>query len=136
MFHLDHIGIAVQSIEKTHLLYSALGFKKSGFEIVESEGVKVLFYELSNGARLELLEPLNERSPVFKFIQKRGEGIHHISLKVKNLKDLLKKLKNLGVSLINEEPKIGASNRKIAFIHPRSMGGVLYELIEEEEKKT
>ena len=129
-FELDHIGIAVRSLEEATPFYKALGFKEMSFETVESEGVKIGFYTLENKVRIELLEAYKEESPIFKFIQKKGPGLHHICLKVKNLNQTLKNLKASHIKLIDEEPRKGACHKKVAFIHPKSTGGVLFELSE------
>ena len=133
---LDHIGIAVQSIERSLDFYcGVLGLKHEGAETVESQGVKVAFLNAGN-TRLELLEPLNETSPVAKFISKRGEGIHHIALGVSDIAQRLAEIKEQGIRLIDEQPKQGAHNAQVAFLHPKSTGSILVELCErpKEEK--
>ena len=125
---LDHIGIAVESIKDSLGFYEAMGLKEVHFEEVESEKVKIAMMTLSNGARLELLEPTSDESAVHKFLGKRGPGIHHICIKVDNIAAKLSELKEAGVRLIHESPKEGADNCLIAFIHPKATGGVLIEL--------
>lgn len=128
---LDHIGVAVNGDSKS--LYEILGLKYEGDEVVSSEGVRVEFLNTSNDAKIELLHPLNDQSPVHKFIEKRGAGIHHICFRVKNLDSLVEHLKKKGIQLITEFPKMGAHNCRIIFIHPKSTGGVLIELSEVQE---
>jgi len=126
---IDHIGIAVKSIEESSKLYKLLGLEISHIEVVETQGVKTAFLKLGE-SNIELLEPIDENSPVFKFLEKRGEGIHHIALSVENIGEKLEELKNNGVKLINNEPVKGAHGKLVAFVHPKSAGGVLLELCE------
>jgi methylmalonyl-CoA/ethylmalonyl-CoA epimerase len=127
-YKLDHIGIAVESLEEGAKFYRSLGFKQMSVEVVAGEKVKVGMFELANESRIELLEPTADDSPVARFLAKRGPGIHHICLKVTDIHATLTSLRNAGVALINEEPVNGAHNCLIAFIHPKSTGGVLIEL--------
>jgi len=127
-FELDHIGVAVESLEKGKSFYEALGLGKMSVETVASEKVTVGMFELGNDSRIELLEPTESDSAVGKFLKSRGPGIHHICLKVSDIRATLKALKAQGVQLINEEPKVGAHNKLIAFVHPKSTGGILIEL--------
>lgn len=128
MEKVDHIGIAVKSIEKSLPYYiETLGLKLIHTEEVESEKVQVAFIDSGN-VTLELLQPLDETSAIHSFIEKKGEGIHHIAFGVSNIQDRLNELKEKGVRLIQETPKIGAHGAQVAFIHPKSSGGVLYEL--------
>lgn len=129
-FELDHIGIAVESLDSGFEFYKTLGFSQMDTEEVPSEKVNVGFLRLGNRANLELLEGTSAESPVRKFIEKRGPGIHHICLRVKGLDQILKDLKAKGVRLIHEEAKIGAHQCRVAFIHPSATGGVLIELSE------
>jgi methylmalonyl-CoA/ethylmalonyl-CoA epimerase len=129
-FELDHIGVAVESLEKGRAFYEALGLGPMETERVDSEKVTVGFFELGNDARIELLEPTSPDSAVAKFMVKRGPGIHHICLKVADIRSTMKALKAQGVQLINEEPKRGAHDCLIAFVHPKSTGGILIELSE------
>ena len=129
-FELDHIGIAVEGLESGFDFYRALGFTDMETEEVASEKVKVGFIKLGNRANLELLEPTTDDSTIRKFLDKRGPGIHHICLRVKNIDQLLEQLKSKGVRLINEKAKDGAHNCRVAFVHPASTGGVLIELSE------
>ncbi len=127
-FELDHIAIAVDTLEEGFKFYKTLGFDNMETETVESEKVKTGFLKLGNRANIELLEPTSNDSTVAKFLQKRGPGIHHICLRVKDIDAMVKELKKKGVRMINEEPKMGAHNCRVAFIHPGSTGGVLIEL--------
>lgn len=127
-YSLDHIGVAVASLKKGAEFYTRLGLPTSGIETVASEKVKVQMFELANACRIELLEPTEPDSPVGKFLQKRGPGIHHICLRVVSVADSLKLLKDAGYQLIHETPIQGAHNCLVAFIHPKSTGGVLIEL--------
>lgn len=125
---LDHIAIAVKSIEErlkiwTHVLNLKLEFIKD----VPDQKVKVAVLDI-NGLHIELLEPLEETSTISKFIEKKGEGLHHLCFEVENIESMLLNMKKQGIKLIDEVPKIGASGKKIAFIHPKDMGGVLIEL--------
>ena len=125
---LDHIGIAVKSLDAARI-YSALGLKVDHVENVESQGVKTAFIEVGD-TNLELLEPLSADSPVAKFIDKRGEGIHHICFRVTDLESHLARLKKQGYRLINETPVPGAQGCRVAFLHPSAGNGVLIELSE------
>lgn len=132
---IDHIGIAVKSLEASLPLYTEhLKLKLLGIEEVESEGVKVAFLKVGE-SKIELLEPLNNESPIAKFIEKKGEGIHHIALGVDDIKNRVKEIKEKGLRMINDEPKTGAGGAQIAFMHPKSTGGVLYELCEKHHKE-
>ncbi|HLR80053.1 MAG TPA: methylmalonyl-CoA epimerase [Bacillota bacterium] len=125
---IAHIGIAVKSIDETLAFYTdILGLDLEAVEKVASEGVKVAFLKIGE-SRIELLEPLHETSPIQRFIDKRGEGIHHIALEVDQINKRLEHYKQSGVRLINEEAKQGAHNSQIAFIHPKASYGVLYEM--------
>ena len=127
-FELDHIGVAVESLEKGKAFYEALGLGTMSIETVESEKVTVGMFELGNDSRIELLEPTESESPVGKFLKSRGPGIHHICLKVDDIRATMRALKSQGVKLINEEPRPGAHGKLVAFIHPKSTGGILIEL--------
>jgi methylmalonyl-CoA/ethylmalonyl-CoA epimerase len=134
-FELDHIGIAVESLDAGMSFYKTLGFTNPGTEEVASEKVRVGFICLGNQANLELLEPTAADSPIRKYLEKRGPGIHHICLRVKGIDGLLERLKAQGVRLINETAKDGAHGCRVAFIHPASTGGVLLELSEKPASK-
>jgi len=127
-FELDHIGVAVESLATGKSFWEALGLGPMDTERVESEKVTVGFFELGNDARIELLEPTDPESTIAKYLNKRGPGIHHICLKVSDIKLAIQGLKAKGVQLINEEPRKGAHDCLVAFIHPKSTGGLLIEL--------
>jgi methylmalonyl-CoA epimerase len=128
---IDHIGIAVKSIDDVLGFYKeALGLEPTGYEVVEDQGVRVAFLTVGE-SRFELLEPLDEASPVAKFIEKRGEGIHHIALDVTDVKETLSEMKEKGMKLIDEEPRKGAHNKQIAFIHPKTTNGILLEVCQD-----
>lgn len=127
---VDHIGIAVKSIDEALKFWEgALGIKCHGVEEVADQKVKTAFLPLAD-TEVELLEGTSPDSPVSKFIEAKGEGIHHLSIRVDNLEDALTELKEKGVRLIDEKPRIGAGGAKIAFLHPKATGGVLLELSE------
>lgn len=129
-FELDHIGIAVNNLDQGGEFYKALGLTEDHRETVESEKVETAFFGLGNRANIELLEGTDPEGTIRKFIEKRGQGIHHICLRVKNLDELVSHLKTKNVQLINETPKDGAHNCRVVFVHPKSTGGVLFELSE------
>jgi len=128
---LDHIGIAVRSIKGARV-YEALGLTVDHVETVQTQGVRTAFLSVGE-SNLELLEPLSPESTVAKFIEKRGEGIHHICLRVDDIDAHLARLKALGFRLINEAPVPGAHGCRVAFLHPSAGGGVLIELSEKAE---
>ncbi len=128
---IAHIGIAVQSLDQTLPFYmDTLGLSLEKVEEVTSEEVKVAFLKVGE-TRIELLEPLASTSPIAKFIENKGEGVHHIAFEIDRIEDRLAKMKAEGIQLINEEPKEGANNSQVAFVHPTSAHGVLVELCEE-----
>lgn len=124
---IDHIGIAVKSLEESLQFYAAIGITPYHTEEVQSQKVKVAFLKVGE-SNIELLEPTSEESPVAKHIDKKGEGMHHICYEVTDIFAVLKELKEQGVRLIDEEPKKGAHHKIIAFVHPKSTNGVLTEL--------
>ncbi len=131
MEKIEHIGIAVKNLETSNQLFSKLlGKKPYKTEEVESEGVRTSFFELG-GVKIELLEATRADSPIAKFIEKRGEGIHHIAFDVKDVEKSIAERQEMGFELINAKPKDGADNKSIAFLHPRSTNGVLVELCQE-----
>ena len=130
---LDHIGIAVRSLDATKI-YEALGLTIDHLETVETQGVRTAFLSAGDSS-LELLEPTGPHSAVAKFIEKRGEGIHHICFRVTNLEDHLARLKAQGFRLINEAPVPGAQGCRVAFLHPAAGNGVLIELSEKVSDK-
>ena len=127
---IDHIGVAVRSIEESLGLWQILlNLAEIKREKVTEQKVDVAFLPIGE-SKVELLEPTEESSPIAKFLAKKGEGIHHIAFKVENIEDKLAILKKQGVSLIDETPRIGAGGAKIAFLHPKSTNGLLIELCE------
>ncbi|MDD3690366.1 MAG: methylmalonyl-CoA epimerase, partial [Synergistaceae bacterium] len=125
-----HIGIAVKSIDEALLFWqSSLGIKCTGVEEVEEQKVKTAFLPVGD-TEIELLEATSEESPVAKFIEKKGEGIHHLAIRVDNLEAALAEMKDKGIRLIDETPRYGAGGARIAFVHPKSTGGILLELSE------
>jgi len=127
---IDHIGIAVNNLEESLSFYEdALGLKVEDIEEVPDQKVKVGFIDIG-GVHLELLESTSPDGPVAKFIEKRGEGVHHIAILVDNIENSLDLMKNKGVKLIDETPRKGAGGSKMAFVHPKSTHGILLELYE------
>jgi methylmalonyl-CoA/ethylmalonyl-CoA epimerase len=130
---LDHIGIAVRSLESGARIYQDLGLIVGHVETVETQRVKTAFLSVGE-SNLELLEPTSPDSPITKFIEKRGEGIHHICLRVDDIEAHLERLKAAGYRLINEAPVPGAHGCRVAFLHPSAGNGVLIELSEKTEE--
>ena len=131
MHKIEHLGIAVRDIEASNELFAKLfGEPHYKVESVESEGVKTSFFKVGPN-KIELLEGTNENSPITKFIEKRGEGIHHIAFEVEDIEKEIARLKEEGFRVLNETPKQGADNKLIAFLHPKSTNGVLIELCQE-----
>ena len=127
---LNHIGIAVRSIDAQRPFYEdALGAAFEGFEEVPSQKVRVAFFRVDN-VRLELLEPTDPSGPIAKFLEKRGEGLHHLAFTVDNIQDRIDELKQSGMQMIDDEPRAGSHHMQIAFLHPKSTHGVLTELCE------
>jgi methylmalonyl-CoA/ethylmalonyl-CoA epimerase len=133
MRKIEHLGIAVKDLEAATETYEAL-FGKPAYqsEEVESEGVKTVFFKTGEN-KIELLGATRKDSPIAKYIEKRGEGIHHVALDVENIETEIARLKSKGFRLINDTPKAGADNKRIAFLHPKSAHGVLIELCEEKK---
>ena len=127
--HISHIGIAVHSLERSLAFWAeALGLEVTGIETVESEKVKVAFLQTGD-SRIELLEPTADDSAVSRFLAKRGEGIHHLALGSRELPTLLERLGERGVSILGNGPRPGAGGSEVAFLHPKTTGGVLLELV-------
>ena len=128
---MDHVGIAVRNLDDALKAYrDTLGFKLEGIHVLAERKVKVAFLTTEGQTNVELLEPLNSESPIAKFLETRGEGIHHFAMKVRNIEATLAEYKKKGVTLIDEQPKAGAGGAKIAFVNPKSTRGVLLELCE------
>ena len=126
---LAHVGVAVSSLQEATARWKKLGFRVTGTETLESMALKIAFME-SGDSTIELLEPTVADSPVGRFLAKRGEGIHHLSFHVPDLEAALSEAEAQGFQLIDRTPREGSHGTKIAFLHPRSMGGVLVELCE------
>jgi methylmalonyl-CoA/ethylmalonyl-CoA epimerase len=131
MKKIDHIGIAVKSLAKSGELYEKLlGVKSYKTEVVESENVATMFFGVGDN-KIELLEATADNSAISKFIEKKGEGIHHIAFDVDDIEAEMLRLKNEGFILLSDSPKPGADNKLVCFVHPKSTGGVLIELCQE-----
>jgi len=129
MYKIDHLGIAVKSLTAAKSIYEKLGMQVSPEETVEHERVRLVMVPVGK-SRLELLEATTEDSTIAKFIAKRGEGVHHICLRVPDLGAAVEKLKKDGVRLVSNEIQIGAGGQRYIFVHPQSAGGVLLELVD------
>ena len=127
---INHLGVAVKSLDEARDYYeNVLGGKFEGVEEVTEQKVKVAFY-LVGDVRIELLEPTSEDSPISKFLETRGEGIHHVAYTVENIEDRIAEIKDGGLRMIDEKPRNGAHGTKIAFMHPKASRGILTELCE------
>lgn len=130
---IDHIGIAVKDLEKSLRFFSeVLCLELEKREVVEEQLVEAACLAIGE-SEIELLQAVNEESPVHKFIEKRGEGIHHIAFRVGNLDEAIEKVKNCGYQLVNDKPRIGVGGARMVFIHPKNTHGVLIELYEKED---
>jgi methylmalonyl-CoA/ethylmalonyl-CoA epimerase len=131
---IDHIGIATGGIAEVANFYrEALGLKIEEIEEVAEQRVRVAMLPIGE-SRIELLEPTTADSPISKFLAKRGPGIHHVAIQVENIRESLRKMKEAGARLIDEEPRTGAGGCLVAFVHPSSTGGVLVELVEHQKR--
>ncbi|HDD35981.1 MAG TPA: methylmalonyl-CoA epimerase [Archaeoglobus veneficus] len=126
---IDHIGIAVSNLDEAIELYKKLGFEVKEVEEVAEQKVKVAMLPVGE-SKIELLEATSKDSAIAKFIEKRGEGIHHIAINVEDIEKALENAKNEGLKLIDEKPRVGAGGKKVAFVHPKSTKGVLLEFVE------
>ncbi|RLI82257.1 methylmalonyl-CoA epimerase [Archaeoglobales archaeon] len=126
---IDHVGIAVKNLEEAIKTYRALGLEVSEIEEVKEQKVRVAMLPVGE-SRIELLEATSPDSAIAKFIERRGEGIHHLAINVSNIDEALKNAKDSGLTLIDEKPRIGAGGKKVAFVHPKSTHGVLLEFVE------
>lgn len=128
---IDHIGVAVQSLEQVKGLFAAVfGLEPEFEETVEEQKVRAAGFRIGE-SKIEFLEPTSPESPIAKFLEKRGEGLHHVALSVDDIVAVLGKMKALGLRLIDEAPRTGAEGKKIAFVHPKSVSGILLELSQE-----
>jgi methylmalonyl-CoA/ethylmalonyl-CoA epimerase len=133
MKKLEHIGIAVKDLQKANSLFEKLlGKPHYKVEEVASEGVRTSFFEVG-GIKIELLEATNDQSPIAKFIEKRGEGIHHLAFEVDDIEQSIEAKSEEGFELLHTRPKDGADNKRIAFMHPKSTNGVLVEMCQEKK---
>ncbi len=131
MNKIEHIGIAVRNLASSSLIYEKiLGIKSYKKEEVASEGVLTEFFKIGD-SKIELLQSVSDESAIFKFIEKRGEGLHHIAFEVKDIYVEIERLKSEGFRMINEKPKLGADNKLICFVHPKETNGVLIEICQE-----
>jgi len=129
MTQIDHLGIAVKSLAEAKQFYEKLGLEVMPEEVVEAEKVRVAMVPVGE-SRIELLEPTGPDSAIAKFLEKRGQGLHHVALQVADLAATVERLKSAGTRLINQEIKVGAGGHRYVFVHPSSAGGVLLELVE------
>jgi methylmalonyl-CoA/ethylmalonyl-CoA epimerase len=130
---INHLGIATNGIENALKFWEdALGLENVHTEVVEDQKVRVAMLPIGE-SRVELLEPTSDDSPISKFLEKRGGGIHHIAVEVEDIRASLARLKSQGMQLIDEEPRIGAEGCLVAFVHPKASGGVLLELVQTEQ---
>ena len=134
MRKIEHLGIAVNNLKEANELYTKLlGVEPYKQEIVEREGVTTSFFKVGE-SKIELLEASNPASPIAKFLEKRGQGIHHIAYAVDDIKAEMKRLQDEGFVLLSDEPKPGADGKVVVFLHPKSSGGVLVELCMDQDK--
>jgi len=134
MQKIEHIGIAVKNLKEATSRYKQLfGIEPYKTELVESEAVRTVFFQLDH-SKIELLEATNNQSPIARFIEKKGEGIHHIAYATDDILSEMKRLSDLGFRLLNDKPKAGADNKLVCFIHPASAGGILIELCQHVEE--
>lgn len=130
---IDHIGVATDDFEGALALYEkTLGMPLAHRETVESQGVEAALLDVGEG-HVELLRPLGDDTPVGKYLTKKGPGLHHVAYAVGDIEQVLEQLKDAGIELIDEEPRVGICNSRVAFIHPRSTGGVLTEIVQPAE---
>jgi methylmalonyl-CoA/ethylmalonyl-CoA epimerase len=127
---LHHIGVAVEHVDDAAERYRAMGFRVSDSEVVETEGVRLVFVS-SGDTRLELLEPTKPDGAIAKFLAKRGEGMHHVAFRTPDIRKEVADLRARGFEVLDPEPRRGHGGRLVAFIHPRSLHGVLFELVQE-----
>lgn len=127
---IDHIGIAVKNVEERLKLYKdLLGLEVQHVEELPERGLRVHFIRIGE-SRFELLEEISDSSEIHSFLEKRGEGFHHIALRVEGIEEFIEKAKQLGIKPLSDEPKLGAHGTKVVFLHPKTTGGLLIELVE------
>ena len=125
---VDHVGIAVEGIDQALAVYSMLGFKKAEEETVEAEGVRAVFLAGAGLTTIELLEPLDDRSSLARFLSRRGQGLHHIAIRVTDIEAAVSSCEDEGLTIVGKI-RIGALGRQVAFLHPKAASGVLIELV-------
>ena len=127
---IDHIGVATEDLDGAVALYEGtLGMPVAHRETVESQGVEAVLLDVGEG-HVELLRPLGPETPVGKYLERKGPGLHHVAYAVDDIEGVLSKLKEAGIELIDSEPRVGIRDSRVAFVHPRSTGGVLTEIVE------
>jgi methylmalonyl-CoA/ethylmalonyl-CoA epimerase len=127
---MDHVGIAVKNLDEAiHVYRDLLGFKLMGVHVLAERKIKIALISTGGETQIELVQPLDAESTVAKFLETRGEGIHHFAIRVEDIEAALADMKKKGVALIDETPRIGAEGKKVAFVHPKSTKGVLLELV-------
>ncbi len=127
---MDHVGIAVKNLDEAiHVYRNLLGFKLMGVHVLAERKIKIALISTGGETQIELVQPLDAESTVAKFLETRGEGIHHFAIRVEDIEAALADMKKKGVALIDEKPRIGAEGKKVAFVHPKSTKGVLLELV-------
>lgn len=132
---MDHVGVAVRNLDDAiHVYRDILGFELKGVHVLAERKVKVAFVSSGSSTQIELLEPLDKDSAIAKFLETRGEGIHHFAVEVRGIDAVLEEMKKKGVTLIDQQPQRGAEGKRIAFVHPKSTKGVLMELVEKPKR--
>jgi methylmalonyl-CoA/ethylmalonyl-CoA epimerase len=127
---MDHVGIAVKNLDEAiHVYRDLLGFKLMGVHVLAERKIKIALISTGGETQIELVQPLDAESTVAKFLETRGEGIHHFAIRVEDIEAALAYMKKNGATLIDETPRIGAEGKKVAFVHPKSTKGVLLELV-------
>jgi methylmalonyl-CoA/ethylmalonyl-CoA epimerase len=127
---MDHVGIAVKNLDEAiHVYRDLLGFKLMGVHVLAERKIKIALISTGGETQIELVQPLDAESTVAKFLETRGEGIHHFAIRVEDIEAALADMKKNGVTLSDETPRIGAEGKKVAFVHPKSTKGVLLELV-------
>ncbi len=127
---MDHVGIAVKNLDEAiHVYCDLLGFKLLGVHVLTERKIKIALISTGGETQIELVQPLDAESTVAKFLETRGEGIHHFAVRVEDIEAALADMKKNGVALIDEKPRVGAEGKRVAFVHPKSTKGVLLELV-------
>ena len=127
---MDHVGIAVKNLDESiHVYCDLLGFKLLGVHVLTERKIKIALISTGGETQIELVQPLDAESTVAKFLETRGEGIHHFAVRVEDIEAALTDMKKNGVALIDEKPRVGAEGKRVAFVHPKGTKGVLLELV-------